>query len=146
MVKVRDIMTREFISVPPSTPIIKVAQEMRNSRTGAIPVCDKGKFRGVITERDIVIGIVANACNPKREHAGSLVNIRHPIISPGEEIMQAAKVMVNHGVRVLPVAQSGKLLGLFTLDDLTRESLTMAAVVFTQTARPKAANKVRVYR
>ena len=144
MLKVKDIMTREFVSVPPSTPIIEVAQKMRNSRTGVIPVCDKGKFRGVITERDIVIGIVANACNPKREHARSLINIHHPIISPGEEIMQAAKVMVNHGVRALPVAQSGRLLGLFTLDDLARESLTMAAVVFTQTVRPKAVNKVKV--
>lgn len=137
MAKVREIMTRDFVSVPPSALIIEVAQKMRDSGLGMIPVCENGKFRGLITERDIIAHIVASARNPKREHAKSLANNHHPMISPGEEIIQAAKVMVNNGVRLLPVAQNGKLLGLFTLDDLARESLALGATVLVKTARER---------
>ena len=135
MLKVRDVMTSEVIPVLPSTPVIEVAYQMKVSGTGVIPVCDNGKFRGVITERDIVIGIVATGTDPVTEPARSIINNHQPIISPGDDIMQAAKVMVNNGVRVLPVAQNGKLLGLFTLDDLAGESLALAAMVFSKTIK-----------
>jgi CBS domain-containing protein len=135
MVKVRELMTKDIVSVPPSAPIIEVAQRMRDSGTGVIPVCNNGEFQGLITERDIVISIVARAHSPKREHARSLVHNHRPIVSPGDEVIQAAKVMVNHGVRALPVAQNGKLLGLFTLDDLARGNLALAAAVLAETAK-----------
>ena len=135
MLKVKDVMTSELASVPPLTPVIEVAHQMKVSGRGVIPVCDNGKFRGVITERDIVIGVVATATDPVTEPARSVMNNHLPLISPGDEIMQAAKVMVDNGARVLPVAQNGKLLGLFTLDDLARESLGLAAMVFSKTVK-----------
>jgi len=135
MLKVGDVMTSEFASVLPHTPVIEVAHQMKVLGTGVIPVCDNGKFRGVITERDIVISIVATGGDPVTETARSVMNNHLPVILPGEDIMQAAKVMVNNGVRMLPVAQNGKLLGLFTLDDLARESLALAAMVFSKTIK-----------
>lgn len=134
MAKVREIMTRDFVSVKPSAPIIEVAQKMRDSRAGVIPVCENGKLRGMVSERDIITHIVATAHNPKREHARSLMNNKQPIVSPGEDLIQAAKIMASNGVRVLPVAQNARLLGLFTLHDLARESLALAATVLVKTA------------
>ena len=141
MAKVGETMTRDFVSVLPSAPIVEVAQKMRDSATGVIAVCENGKFRGIVTERGIISHTVATAHNSKRECARALMKSDQPIVSPGEEITQAAKVMVNRGVRVLPVAQNRKLLGLFTLDDLARESLALAAIVLVKTAgeRPREA-------
>jgi CBS domain-containing protein len=135
MLKVRDVMAKEFVSVPRSAPIGEVARKMKDLKTGAVPVCDNGKLRGIITERDIVIGVANIAGNISNLPARLLMNNHHPIISPGEDILQAAKVMVNNGVRVLPVAQNGKFLGLFTLDDLARESLALASMVFSKTIK-----------
>ena len=135
MLKVEDIMTSEFVSVSLSTPIIEVAHQMGVSGTGIISVCDKGKFRGVITERDIVVGIVATATDPVTEPASSVLNDHHPVISPGEELIQAAKLMAAHNVQVLAVAQNDRLLGLLTLDDLARESLALAATVLAERTR-----------
>ena len=143
MLKVKDVMTSELASVPPLTPVIEVAHKMKVSGRGVIPVCDNGKFRGIITERDIVIGIVATATDPVTEPARSVMNNHLPLISPGDDVMQAAKVMVDNGVRVLPVAQNGKLLGLFTLDDLARESLGLAAMVFSKTIKLQASREKR---
>jgi len=130
MVKVRDIMNAEVISVPSSTPIIEVAHQMKIRGTGVIPICDQGKFRGLITERRIVTEIIANAIDPVVESAGSVMNRHQPVITPDEEIMQAAKVMVNNDVQVLAVVQNGELLGLLTLEDLARASLALAASFF----------------
>ncbi|MBE0479800.1 MAG: CBS domain-containing protein [Dehalococcoidia bacterium] len=138
MVKVGDIMSREFASVAPSAPVIEVAQKMANCKDGVIAVCNNGKFMGIITERDIITGTVANALNPKREHARNLMSNHQPVISPDDEILDAARTMVNSGLRVLPVVQRAKLVGLFTVDDLAQESLPLASLVFTRTIKPKS--------
>ncbi len=142
-VKVNDIMNSEFVFVPPSAPIIEIAQKMIGSGTGIVSVCTNGRFRGVITERDIITDIAASTYNPTRERAGSLMNNHYPIIPPGEEITQAAKVMVSHGIRMLPVAQNGKLLGIFTMDDLAQESLALAAMVLIKTAKLKVLREAK---
>jgi CBS domain-containing protein len=138
MAKVRDIMNTEAIFVPPSAPIIEVAHQMKIRGTGVIPICDQGKFRGLITERHIVTEIVANAIDPVGAPASSVMNKHQPVISPDEDIMQAAKIMINNNVHVLAVAQNGELLGLLTLDDLARESLALAAMVFAKTVAPQS--------
>lgn len=139
MAKVGETMTKDFVSVPPSAPIVEVAQKMRDYGTSFIPVCENGRFRGLVSEKDIITHIVATAHNPKREHTRSLMSRRQPIVSPGEDLIQAAKTMANSGVRAVPVAQNGRLLGLLTLDDMAQESLALAAAVLVKTAkeRPK---------
>lgn len=136
MIKVGDIMTSDFISVAPTTPVVEVARKMKEWRTGVITVCEGKKLWGVITERDVVIAIARPSSDPKRKHAASLANKHHPTISPDEELTQAARVMINHGVRVLPVTQEGELLGIFTLDNLAQESMALAAVIFARTVKP----------
>jgi CBS domain-containing protein len=139
----KDIMVKDVVAVPPSTPIIEVAQRMSKSRMGVICICHNGKFRGVITERDLVAGIVASARNPKREHAGSLVNNHYPMISPGTELLEAAKAMVDSAAQILPVVQNGRLLGLLTLDRLIRESPAVAAIVLCNNDRQTGPSVVR---
>lgn len=128
MLKVKDVMTSEVISVAPSAPVIEVAKQMLASRQGVIPVCDNSKFRGVITERDVV-GIIATARDPVTEAASSVMSNRVPIISPNADMMETVKVMVNNSAWVVPVVQNEKLLGLLALDDLARESLALATVL-----------------
>ena len=77
MPKVRDIMTSEFISVPPHTPVIEVAHQMKAMGIRVIPVCERGKFQGLITERDIVVGTVATATDPVTESASLVMRTRN---------------------------------------------------------------------
>jgi len=115
MSKVREVMTRNIFCVSPFTPITEAAQEMRKSEIGVVCICHNGKFRGLITER-----------------VGSLLDKHHPKISPGDEIMQAAKVMLKNGVQELPVVQNGKLFGLPKFDDIARQSPGVVAMLSTK--------------
>lgn len=144
MVKVSDIMNSNIISVHPCIPVIEVAHQMKVLGTWVIPVCDHRRFQGLITESDIVTKIVATATDPVTEPASSVMNKHQPVISPGEDITQAARVMVNNDVWVLPVVQDGELLGLLTLDGLAEESLALAALVFSKTIRPRTSTAMKV--
>jgi len=125
-------MVSDINSVSPSTPVIEVAHQMDLSGRGVISICDKDKFRGLITERDIVVNVVARARDPVTEPASAIMNEHLPIVSPSDDIMEAVKVMENSGVRALPVVQSRKLVGLFTIEELARENQALAAMVLVK--------------
>jgi len=137
MSKVIDAMTRDFVFVLPTSRITEVAEKMSDYETDVIPVCDNGKFRGVIKERDITAYIVATGDNPGRQYAITLVNRYHPTVSPGEDLLQAAKVMAVSGVSVLPVTQNGQLLGILSINDIAAVSLAAAAAVLVKSAKGK---------
>jgi CBS domain-containing protein len=125
-------MTTSVVTTEPSASIVGVAELMRDSGRHVIPVCEKGKFIGLVTERDIGASLASCGANPDGRRAGELANSRHPMVSPGVDMMEAAKLMAQHGVQVLPVAINGRLLGLLTLDDLAGESMALAAMVFAK--------------
>lgn len=135
MPKVEDVMDKRVASVFPSIPVINVAQQMLTSGKKIIPVCDNNKFHGVIAEHDIVSGIVAAARDPVTELASSVVNAHFPTISPDSDIMDAAMLMANNGVQVLPVVKNGKLMGMFSLGDLALKSQALAALVFSKSMK-----------
>lgn len=134
MPKVEEMMDSGVEAIVPTTPIIKVAQQMLASGRNVIAVCDNNHFCGIIAERDIVSGI-AIARDPVTEPASSLTNDHFPVVSPDDDVMDAALVMVNQGVQVLPVVKNGRLLGLFTLESLARRSQALAALVFSKTVK-----------
>jgi len=140
MTAVKDVMMIEVTAVGISTPAVEVAQRMKTSGVGTIPVCENGKFRGIITERDIVIGIVAASRHSVPTPAGAVMNRDWATISPNDDIWHAVNVTVDRGIKVLPVVQDGKLVGLLSLDDLKRKSPALAAMIFSRSIKPQADN------
>ena len=140
MTTVKEVMITEVTSVTLSTTTTEVAQRMRTSGTGAIPVCENGKLRGVITERDIVVSVVATSRDPDATPASSVMSKDWPTISPSEDIWRAVNVMADRGTKVLPVVQDSKLVGLLSLDDLARKNPALAAMVFSRSVKPPASN------
>jgi len=83
------------------------------------------------------MGLIATGIDPACERVSSVICNHLPIVPPGADIVEAAKIMVNNGVRELPVAQNGRLVGLLTLDVLARNNPALAALVFSKTAKLK---------
>ncbi|MFH1638706.1 MAG: CBS domain-containing protein [Chloroflexota bacterium] len=132
MLKIAEIMDRMVVSIPSSASVIEAAQQMKACGNGIIPVCDDGRFRGVITERDIVVGIIAQTLDPAAEKVFSVMKNNIPAVSPDDDIWHAANMMVDNSTLILPVVDRGNLVGLFTLEDFARESPALAAMVFTK--------------
>jgi CBS domain-containing protein len=118
MAKVRDIMTNIVGTLSPSNTIAEVAQQMRLLNVGSIPLVQNERLVGVITDRDIVLRVVADGLDPHQERA-DLHMSRNPItIAPDTAVEEAAQIMARAQIRRLPVVEGGKLVGYLALGDL----------------------------
>ncbi|MFE6922441.1 CBS domain-containing protein [Nocardia sp. NPDC057663] len=98
------------------------ARRMHQLDIGALPICDgEGHPVGIVTDRDIVIKVIALGENPKNTTAGELAQGEALLtIDVGVDIEQALAVMAQHQIRRLPVTDEGKLVGIITEADLAR--------------------------
>jgi len=116
--QIRDIMTKDVTALAPSATIAQVAQAMRQLNVGSIPLIEDGRLVGVITDRDIVIRVVADGLDPHLEQA-DLHMTRDPLtVTPDTAIDQAAALMAREQIRRLPVVENGSLVGYLALGDL----------------------------
>jgi CBS domain-containing protein len=138
MPKVQEVMKKRTVSLSPSASLTEVARRIIDCEAGVVTVCEKGKLRGIITKENIVSRIATNDCDLRKQKAVSVMKNNVPKISPGVDITEAAKLMVNHNVQCMPVIQNGKLLGLLTLEDLLTESPALAVIVMTKQYESKS--------
>lgn len=122
------------------TTIVAAAQMMREGHAGALVVVgDAAKPKkpvGIVTDRDIVIAIVALDLNPNIFLLDDLLN-RPLIVAKGDQSIREGIALMNaKGVRRLPVVnKKGELIGIVTLDDLIAEiarDLTQAGDVMVR--------------
>ena len=119
--KVSEAMTAQVATATPSTTISEVARTMAQIESGAVPVMDDGKVVGLITDRDIVIRVVAKG--------GSVDGPVSDVMSDGVEscsaddnVADAAAKMGNHQIRRLVVLDDqGKLAGILSLGDIAQD-------------------------
>jgi CBS domain-containing protein len=116
--KVRDIMTSDVAALAPSNTIAEVAQQMRMLNVGSIPIVQNERLVGVITDRDIVLRVVADGLDPHLERAELHMSHDPITISPDATTDEAGQTMARAQIRRLPVVEGGRLVGYLALGDL----------------------------
>lgn len=145
---VSNLITRDTPTVSESASIVDVAREMRTLHSEALVVMNGKKPVGIVTERDLVAGILALDLSPAGITAGDLVT-QHPLIlNPNEDGDAAVRRMRGAGVRHAVVTKpNGELRGLFSLDDYMEhlaDSLREVSILIAQERR--AAEKTHISR
>ncbi|MEH7118725.1 CBS domain-containing protein [Neobacillus vireti] len=123
MEKIRDIMTDEVECCTLLDNIYEVAVKMKELNVGAIPIVDKEKLVGMITDRDIVIRGVAEK-HPGSTKVEDIMSKEMITVSPDTSTREAAKLMADHQIRRLPVVENEKLIGIVALGDFAIRELT----------------------
>jgi CBS domain-containing protein len=121
-----EICMLEPVSCTAHTTALEAAHTMRHKHVGALVVVDDGEERaapiGLITDRDIVVEVLAKGLDPAVTLVGSLIRTPVVIANGGMDSSHALELMKSHGVRRLPVVSSaGVLMGIITVDDLLRQ-------------------------
>jgi CBS domain-containing protein len=139
---VRDVMTRDVISVRPEAPLKDVARLLVAHRISGVPVVDAdGVVLGIVSEADFLLkGQGASAAHRRplerlfaddratRERiakaeastAGEAMTTPAIMIEAGRPVAEAATMMVDHRVNRLPVTDQGGIVGIVTRADLVR--------------------------
>ena len=116
--KVRDVMTSSVDWATPDTSVVEVAQLMRKDNVGSIPICKENRLIGIITDRDIVLKVVATGGNTINKLAKDVMSTDIISVSADQDVHEAADLMSEYQVRRLPVLEMGELVGIVAIGDL----------------------------
>ncbi|HUL96715.1 MAG TPA: CBS domain-containing protein [Usitatibacter sp.] len=134
--KTADICNTRVVTAPANTPLTEVARLMRKNHVGSVVVVDQADPRkplGIVTDRDIVVEVVAAEQDARVVTAADIMASPPVTASPGDDASWSLKVMRDRGIRRLPVVDgAGALVGIVALDDLlSAASSTLFDVVQT---------------
>ncbi len=117
---VRDIMNPDVITIDEDATVREAAKLMSEKNVGCLVVLRKGEPVGIITERDILVRVVAEGKDPDAVRVGWVMST--PIVKgrPDMDLEEAAKLMTSKGVKKLPIFEGNRLVGIITLTDLVR--------------------------
>lgn len=133
--RIGEICTREVVYCDRTTGVPELAQLMRRHHVGDLIVADNrgGKLIpvGIVTDRDLVVEVLAQGVDPGSLTAGDLMTKSLKTAKEGEAVSDAIERMRRESIRRLPVIDDqGSLIGVLTADDVTEflaEELTAVA-------------------
>lgn len=120
---VGDIMTDQVISICEDETVTAAARLLKQNNIGSLPVRDnKGKLKGIVTDRDIVLRCVAAEDDTSDVKVGEIMSRNLVTISSSEDAENAAQSMAKAQIRRVPVTDNGVLVGIVALGDIARSS------------------------
>jgi CBS domain-containing protein len=119
--KLCDVMTKDVKSLNVDDTALEAAQVMKENNVGSIPVCRDGKIAGIITDRDIMLKVIARGDNISNIKISSIMS-QNPITGNlNMDVHEAAKLMAENQIRRLPVVDDDAVVGILSLGDLAVE-------------------------
>ncbi len=122
MTTCNEIMTKDVVCCVPSTPVDMVARLMRVRDIGSVAIVEDlstNKLVGLITDRDIVLRIVAEGKNPKTLPVEDFMTRRLITCEKDAGVDNALTLMEKHQIRRLPIIDSsGRVTGIIATSDI----------------------------
>lgn len=121
MTTAREIMTSGAECVRESESLLDAAKKMTQLDVGALPICgDDDKLKGMVTDRDIVVKVLASGGDPAGTRAGELAQGEAVTVGADDDIDVVLQTMSRHQVRRLPVIDGHRLVGIIAAADVAR--------------------------
>ncbi len=121
MEQVRNVMTQNPTSCNPSASVVDAAKVMASEDVGSVPVVKDGRLAGVVTDRDIVVRVLADGRDPNSTTVGEIASSDLETVSPDDDLNTALRKMASSKVRRLPVVDGDELVGIVAQADVARQ-------------------------
>ncbi|HEX2112516.1 MAG TPA: CBS domain-containing protein [Gaiellaceae bacterium] len=120
MGSIRDVMTSNPKSCETSTTVIEAARVMAQEDVGPVPVVEGERVVGIVTDRDIVVRVVAEGRDPNSTTIGEIASSDLVTVEPDTNLDEALRLMAQNQVRRLPVVERERLVGIVAQADVAR--------------------------
>jgi CBS domain-containing protein len=122
--KVKDVMHKGVEWVGPDTPVTELARLMHKHDVGAIPIGEKDRLIGMVTDRDIVCkGLADDSFDVRSATARDVMTPGIHCCRDDDDLAKAVEHMEGLKVRRLPVINKSKrMVGLLSLGDLSQSA------------------------
>ncbi len=116
---VKDVMTSPVVTVEETAPANKVAGLMLDNKVGCVIVVDRtGNAIGIVTERDLVVRVLAKNVVPLNTKAKDFMTCPLVTVEPEANVTEAARMMSKKDIRRLGVLYKSKLVGIVSSKDI----------------------------
>jgi CBS domain-containing protein len=121
MTVARDIMTADPTCVRASETVQDAATKMARLSVGALPIRgEDNRLKGMLTDRDIVVKVLAEGKDVRAVHAGELAEGTPTTVAADADVSQVLRTMSERRVRRLPVLDGDRLVGIVAQADVAR--------------------------
>jgi CBS domain-containing protein len=117
----REVMTGGAECIDENDTVLDAAKRLAELNVGAMPICGSdNRLKGMLTDRDIVVKVLAKGKDPGSTKAGELGEGKPVTIGADDSVEEALHTMADHKVRRLPVIDGHDLIGIVSQADLAR--------------------------
>ena len=118
----REIMSGGVECVGENETVIDAARKMARLDVGALPICgEDDRLKGMLTDRDIVVKVLAQGKDPNTCTAGELAEGKPVTIGADDDAEELVQTMSRHQVKRVPVIDGHRLVGMVSEADVAGE-------------------------
>jgi CBS domain-containing protein len=119
---VREAMTASPTTIAANAPVVEAARLMASQDVGSLPVVDDGTLVGMVTDRDLVLNVLAKDVDPHSTTVASVCSQDPVVVGPEDSLDEALQRMAREQVRRLPVVEKERLVGILAQADVSRSA------------------------
>jgi CBS domain-containing protein len=117
--KIADIMTTQVNTVAAAETVLSAAKRLADKEIGMLPVAEGDRLVGTLTDRDIVVRVVAQGLDPTATKVKEVISAEPKYCYEDQDSEEVARNMDDLLVRRLPVMNRDKrLVGIVSIEDI----------------------------
>ncbi|MGA9164082.1 MAG: CBS domain-containing protein [Thiobacillus sp.] len=127
--QIREILTLksdDIHSIAPTDTVASAVDKMVNLGVGSLVVLKNGEMVGLLTERDVVHGMIKQGFDLKNAEVGTIMESEPVVANADDSVDYARDVMTKSHIGHLPILDGNKLYGIISFHDVARASLKQA--------------------
>ena len=121
-----------IVSVSSDTKVIDALRVMAEREIGAVLVIDNGQLVGIMSERDYARKVVLKGKSSQEIHVRDIMTERVIYVRPQQTVPDCMALMTNKRIRHLPVLDGERLVGILSLGDLVKETISEQEFIIRQ--------------
>jgi CBS domain-containing protein len=118
--RVREVMTPAPATIDAQASAVEAARLMASQDVGSLPVVDSGTLVGMVTDRDLVLHVLAKDIDPHQTTVATVCSENPVVVGPEDSLDEALQRMAREKVRRLPVVEEEQLVGIVAQADVSR--------------------------
>jgi signal-transduction protein with cAMP-binding, CBS, and nucleotidyltransferase domain len=124
---IQDVLRNQrLLHLEPTVTVREAAREMSTRHVAAVLVTEgEDHLDGIFTERDLLDRVVVPGLNPDDTPLSKVMTVKPASVSPGQTVREALQLMDAKGVRHLPVAVDGRVLGVVSMRDFVADEVAV---------------------
>ena len=114
----REVMTSNPATLDAAAAVADAARMMRDRDVGAVLVTDSGAIRGIVTDRDLVVRVLADGRDPATTRLSEIASLEIESLPPTATVEEAVDLMMKRALRRIPVVEHDRPVGIVAIGDL----------------------------